>query len=94
MAPTDPRKVGFRLGRRPGGLRPPEQPVEAKSRGRILREPRGTQDFGYDPQFLFNEPGFAQTGHGFAELEPPERARASRRGRVLARLVEAWNQLR
>src|SRR5688572_5520753 len=32
--------------------------VEGQARGRILRAPRGDGDFGYDPLFLFTEPGF------------------------------------
>jgi XTP/dITP diphosphohydrolase len=58
------------------------------ARGRILTERRGTRDFGYDPLFLFNEPGLRQTGRTFAELEPAEKAEVSHRGRAVARLVE------
>lgn len=57
--------------------------VEGTVRGRILHAARGTHDFGYDPLFLFTEPGFAQTGRGFAELEPAEKAEVSHRGRAL-----------
>jgi XTP/dITP diphosphohydrolase len=67
--------------------------VRGAASGRILEAPRGTRDFGYDPLFLFTEPGFAETGRGFAELEPAEKARVSHRGRamrdLLARLP-AW----
>jgi len=58
--------------------------------GRILHGPRGDGDFGYDPLFLFTEPGFAQTGRGFAELAPEEKGLVSHRGRAareLARLL-------
>jgi XTP/dITP diphosphohydrolase len=58
------------------------------SAGRILRAPRGTHDFGYDPLFEFTEPGFAETGRGFAELEAEEKARVSHRGRALRELAK------
>ncbi len=55
--------------------------------GRILSEPRGDGDFGYDPLFLFTEEGHAQTGRGFAELSPTEKSEVSHRGRALRMLV-------
>lgn len=61
--------------------------VEGEARGRILPAPRGTGDFGYDPLFLFNEPGFQQSGRGFAELSGAEKAAVSHRGRALRVLV-------
>lgn len=61
--------------------------IEGTARGRILLAPRGTHDFGYDPLFLFTEPGFAQTGRGFAELAPDEKAAVSHRGRALRELA-------
>lgn len=64
--------------------------VEGTACGRILGAPRGTRDFGYDPLFLFTEPGFAETGRGFAELEPAEKARVSHRGRAIRMLLERW----
>jgi len=57
--------------------------VEGAARGRILRQPRGRGDFGYDPLFLFTEQGFAQTGRAFAELEPSQKSAVSHRGRAL-----------
>jgi XTP/dITP diphosphohydrolase len=57
--------------------------IEGTAHGRILDAPRGTHDFGYDPLFLFTEPGYAETNRGFAELEPHEKARVSHRGRAL-----------
>lgn len=57
--------------------------VEGEARGCILREPRGDHDFGYDPLFVFTEPGFAATGRGFAELDPLEKSAVSHRGRAL-----------
>ena len=67
--------------------------VEGTARGRILRAPRGTGDFGYDPLFLFTEPGFAQTGRGFAELSGEEKAAVSHRGRALRALLERLPQV-
>jgi XTP/dITP diphosphohydrolase len=61
---------------------------EGTARGRILRERRGSRDFGYDPYFLFTEEGYPQTGHGFAELDPEEKSAVSHRGRALAALRE------
>lgn len=61
--------------------------VEGTARGRILHEPRGDGDFGYDPLFLFTEEGFEQTGKGFAELAPQEKSGVSHRGRALRSLV-------
>ena len=61
--------------------------VEGSASGRILDEARGTRDFGYDPLFLFTEPGFSETGRGFAELEPAEKARVSHRGRAIRALL-------
>jgi XTP/dITP diphosphohydrolase len=59
----------------------------ARAHGRILRAPRGTHDFGYDPLFLFTEPGFPQTNRGFAELDASEKAAVSHRGRALRQLA-------
>lgn len=56
--------------------------AEAEWHGEILREPRGTGGFGYDPLFLV--PEFGRTG---AELSPQEKNRVSHRGRALAQLV-------
>ena len=56
--------------------------AEAEWHGEILREPRGTGGFGYDPLFLVPESGL--TG---AELSPQEKNRLSHRGRALAQLL-------
>jgi XTP/dITP diphosphohydrolase len=61
--------------------------VEGEARGRILFAPRGDGDFGYDPLFLFTEPGHPQTGRGFAELAPAEKAQVSHRGRAFRELT-------
>lgn len=63
--------------------------VQGTARGRILREPRGDGDFGYDPLFLFTESGFEQTNRGFAELSPAEKSAVSHRGRALRELTAA-----
>ena len=61
--------------------------IEGTAGGRILHAPRGDGDFGYDPLFLFTEPGFEATGRGFAELQPDEKAAVSHRGRALRELA-------
>ena len=62
--------------------------VEGEARGRILPVPRGSGTFGYDPLFLFTEPGFQQTGRGFAELSSAEKSAVSHRGRALRALAK------
>ncbi|HED65368.1 MAG TPA: RdgB/HAM1 family non-canonical purine NTP pyrophosphatase [Planctomycetes bacterium] len=59
-------------------------------RGRILEASRGESGFGYDPLFLFTEPGQPGTGKAFAELDPVEKAAISHRGRALEQLVRAF----
>ncbi len=56
--------------------------VEAYCRGRITREPRGTNGFGYDPYFLI--PEYHRT---FGELSPAVKRRLSHRGRAFERLI-------
>lgn len=51
--------------------------------GRVLREPRGRNGFGYDPLF-YVEP----LGRTTAELPPDEKHRISHRGKALRRLRE------
>jgi len=72
------------LARPDGGL---ALALEGEARGRILDAPRGTGGFGYDPLFLFTEPGFGQSGRVFGELAPAEKALVSHRGRALRRLA-------
>lgn len=67
--------------------------VEGEARGRILFGPRGTNDFGYDPLFLFTEPGFNQTQRGFAELSSAEKNGISHRGRALRLLGEELRRM-
>jgi XTP/dITP diphosphohydrolase len=52
--------------------------------GRITREPRGQEGFGYDPVFLFEA-----AGRTFAELPPEDKDRFSHRAKALWRLA-AW----
>jgi len=56
--------------------------AEAEWHGEILREPRGSGGFGYDPLFLIPELG--KTG---AELAANEKNAMSHRGRALVKLV-------
>lgn len=51
--------------------------------GRILREPRGSNGFGYDPLFFIEE-----LGKTAAELQPIEKHRISHRGKALCKLRE------
>lgn len=67
--------------------------IEGKAQGRILDGPRGDGDFGYDPLFLFTEPGFPETGRGFAELTLAEKSAVSHRGRALRELEQRLPQL-
>jgi XTP/dITP diphosphohydrolase len=55
--------------------------VEGAVEGVILREPRGTSGFGYDPLF-HHEP----SGASFAELDPTAKGRVSHRGAAMRRL--------
>jgi XTP/dITP diphosphohydrolase len=56
--------------------------VEAACRGRILREPRGSNGFGYDPYFLI--PEYHRT---FGELSNTVKHHLSHRARAFERLV-------
>jgi len=61
--------------------------AEGEWRGEILREPRGSGGFGYDPLFL--DPALGKTG---AELSPEQKNRVSHRGKALAALVDVLKQ--
>lgn len=56
----------------------------AEARGRLLRVPRGSNGFGYDPLFYFPE-----LGKGFAEISREEKLRVSHRGKAF-RLFLEW----
>lgn len=63
----------------------PEDPLPLITQGvwegRLLRVPRGSGGFGYDPLFAD-----AQSGRGAAELEPSEKLQLSHRGQAIALL--------
>jgi XTP/dITP diphosphohydrolase len=59
-----------------------ERVLEREWRGRVIREKRGTNGFGYDPVFV--PEGLDRTS---AELEPAEKDARSHRGQAFAALV-------
>ncbi|MGY1686369.1 RdgB/HAM1 family non-canonical purine NTP pyrophosphatase [Geodermatophilus sp. SYSU D00867] len=59
-----------------------ESVVARQWRGRVVREPRGSNGFGYDPVFVAD--GLDRTA---AELEPAEKDARSHRGQAFAALV-------
>lgn len=59
--------------------------ADARWHGEILRAPRGSGGFGYDPLFLLPERGVSA-----AELAPDEKNRISHRGRALRELVRRF----
>jgi XTP/dITP diphosphohydrolase len=65
-----------------------ERVLEATWRGSVLREPRGSNGFGYDPVFL--PEGLDRTS---AELEPAEKDARSHRGQAFAALVPVLAEL-
>jgi XTP/dITP diphosphohydrolase len=72
-------------------MRRPEDPepliAQGLWQGEILRAPRGSGGFGYDPLFL--DPQIGQTG---AELAPARKNLISHRGKALALLVDSLRQ--
>ena len=68
-------------------MRRPQDPqpliAEGEWHGEVLRVPRGSGGFGYDPLFL--DPLVGRTG---AELPLEEKNRISHRGKALALLVD------
>ncbi len=56
-------------------------------RGRIIREPKGSNGFGYDPVFVPAESDAAGHGRSSAELNPAEKDALSHRGRALALML-------
>ena len=57
--------------------------TQGEVRGRILKEPRGENGFGYDPVFFSDE-----LGKSFAEAAPEEKNSVSHRSRALLALYE------
>ncbi|WP_071517405.1 RdgB/HAM1 family non-canonical purine NTP pyrophosphatase [Geitlerinema sp. PCC 9228] len=62
--------------------------VEGVCPGEILQSPRGTEGFGYDPIFYFNEAGMT-----FAEMPPDMKKRLSHRSQAFAKLLPQLSQL-
>jgi XTP/dITP diphosphohydrolase len=58
-------------------------------RGRVLRSPRGSNGFGYDPLFLPNDGG----GLASAELAPEVKDKLSHRGKALRLMIPVLRQL-
>ena len=58
----------------------------ARSRGMLLREPRGSNGFGYDPLFYF-----PQLNRSFAELSREEKLKVSHRGAAFRMFLEWMN---
>jgi XTP/dITP diphosphohydrolase len=56
-------------------------------RGRIGREPFGSNGFGYDPVFIPEESDVAGDGRTSAELSPTEKDALSHRGRALSMML-------
>lgn len=86
LAPVDDRAAQFRCVI---ALSDPDgraQYVEGICPGRIAREPRGANGFGYDPIFIPD--GFDRT---FAELASDEKNRISHRGRALGQAHTKWS---
>jgi len=67
--------------------------VAASVHGRIMHAARGSNDFGYDPVFLFTEEGYAQSDLGFAEMTAEQKAQVSHRGRALRDLAQRLPKL-
>jgi len=62
--------------------------AEGVCEGEILRAPRGTGGFGYDPAFFVTE-----LGRGMAELTEGEKNRASHRGKAVREFLRQWEKL-
>lgn len=72
----------------PGG---DETVVRGEWRGRILRDPRGVNGFGYDPLFIPDDE--TADGRTSAELPAEQKDALSHRGKALAQLVPALRLL-
>ncbi|MFT4126985.1 MAG: RdgB/HAM1 family non-canonical purine NTP pyrophosphatase [Gordonia sp. (in: high G+C Gram-positive bacteria)] len=68
-----------------------ETVVRGEWRGRLLREPRGINGFGYDPLFVPDDA--AAAGRSSAELSAAEKDALSHRGKALTQLVPALREL-
>lgn len=74
----------------PGG---PETVVHGEWPGRIVRAPRGSGGFGYDPIFVPDGAPPGQEGRTCAELSPQEKDAASHRGRAMRALLTHLREL-
>ena len=63
-----------------------EYVFEARCEGALLREPRGSGGFGYDPAFVPEETGH-NDGRTMAELPPEEKNAISHRGKAVRMLA-------
>ena len=63
-----------------------EHVFEARCEGTLLREPRGSGGFGYDPAFVPDETGHADN-RTMAELPPKEKHAVSHRGKAAGMLA-------
>lgn len=61
---------------------------EGVCEGEIVREPRGTNGFGYDPLFYY-----PPLGKTFAEMTMEEKSRVSHRGRALQELKNEFDKV-
>jgi XTP/dITP diphosphohydrolase len=73
----------------PGGLRIIER--RGTTRGRVVRQPRGSGGFGYDP--LFEPARERPGGRTFAEYAPEEKDAISHRGRAARRMLPVLQRL-
>lgn len=74
----------------------PRQDVLVKRgewRGRVVREGKGSNGFGYDPVFVAAESDEAGDGRTSAELSPAEKDVLSHRGRALALMLPELTRL-
>lgn len=75
---------------RPGG---PTVLRRGEWRGRLLREPLGSNGFGYDPLFVPAESDSAGDGRSSAQLDPTEKDRLSHRGRAIVAILPDLRQI-
>ncbi|HPJ02185.1 MAG TPA: ribonuclease PH [Candidatus Limiplasma sp.] len=61
--------------------------VSGECHGTLLKEPRGTSGFGYDPLFLY------ETGKTFAELSQAEKNKVSHRARATEQVLKVLHDL-
>jgi XTP/dITP diphosphohydrolase len=61
--------------------------VRGRWAGRIIRQPRGANGFGYDPLFVPAESDADGTGRTSAELAPAEKNALSHRGRAMRAML-------